>query len=380
MKHSSFQELIPVWKPSITNQEKEEVCRVLDIGYLGMGADVFKFESLVAKQLKVEERLVVSTHTGQSSLHLALLALGVRNGDVVITPSFNNIADFQAILATGATPYFCDVDPNTGLISLESLKQCDFTNVKAIICLDYASQYCDLKRLSDFARKKQVALVYDAAHSFGSVDHERLCLADATMFSFDPIKTITAIDAGIIFSTRQEVVDQIRKTRHMGMEQNLDSLSKNQRSTSYEVNLQGYRYHLSNVHAALGCVQIQRFAEISEKRFSNIYKTRDRLAKFDSYCKFLDIDDGFTPFMNVCLIADGRRDDFKDYLTKIGIQTGIHWTPGHHFALLKEYPKANLNGTRKFYSDILSLPLYVDLDERAISLIENGFHDYFGSK
>jgi len=371
--------MIPVWKPSITTKEKEAVCRVLDEGYLGMGADVFRFESIVASRLCVRDELIVSAHTGQSALHLALLALGIGKDDVVITPSFNNIADFQAILAVNATPYFCDIDSTTGLISLDSLEACNLANAKAIICLDYASQYCDLKRLSDFARRQGLALVYDAAHSFGSVDLERLNLADVSMFSFDPIKTITAIDAGIIYSPEARLTNVIRKTRHMGMEQNLASLSKNQRSTSYDVNLRGYRYHLSNVHAAVGCVQVERFDSISKKRFAALQDTRDRLSKFSEYLTFINLDEGFTPFMNVCLVEGERRNQLKKHLEMSGVQTGIHWTPGHHFGLLKDYPRTSLEGTELFYSKVLSIPLYADLLPTDIDLIETAFDAFYSA-
>jgi dTDP-4-amino-4,6-dideoxygalactose transaminase len=373
MKSSFSNKRVPVWHPSITAKEKDAVCGVFDSGYLGMGANVFQFERAVAERLGVSEQSVVSTHTGQSALHLALLALGIGSGDTVITPSFNNIADFQAILATGATPYFCDIDSSTGLVSAQSIKESNLTNAKAIIILDYASQYCDLAHVSAFARDKGLKLVYDAAHSFGSIGVERLCLADATMFSFDPIKTITAIDAGIIYSPIPSVINEIRKTRHMGMEQNLASLSKNQRSSSYEVNLQGYRYHLSNVHAAVGCVQIERFNEISHKRISIALETRNRLDKFSKHCKFLNVDKGFTPFMNVCLIENGKRDKLKSHLEAMGIQTGIHWKPGHHFRLLEDYPRADLSGTDSFYSKVLSLPLYADMDDDSIVAIVEGF-------
>ena len=134
---------------------------------------------------------MVSTHTGQSALHLALLAVGVGPGDIVITPSFNNVADFQAIQACGARPYFCDIDPVTGLLSLDSLRRCPVARARCVITLDYASQYCDLAAIADICRTAKTKLIYDAAHTVGSPLAGRLELADATMFSFDPIKTMT---------------------------------------------------------------------------------------------------------------------------------------------------------------------------------------------
>ncbi len=352
---------IPVWHPSITEEEHLAVRRVLEVGYLGMGSDVFAFERLVAETLRVPEDTVVSTHTGQSALHLALLAVGVGPGDIVITTSFNNVADFQAILACGAQPHFCDVDPSTGLLSLDSLRRCPVAKAKCVITLDYASQYCDLAAIADICRTARTKLIYDAAHTFGSPLAGRLDLADATMFSFDPIKTLTAIDAGIIHSGSAQVIDRIRKTRHMGMEQNLESLKQNRRSWNYDVKLPGYRYHLSNIHAAVGSVQIKRFQEIAQKRNALAQSFRHRTQELTAHLDYLRIDEGFVPFMNCATIKDGRRDTLRAFLEEKGVQTGIHWTPGHHFTLFKQCSADQLGGTETFYGSILSLPFYTDM-------------------
>ena len=368
---------IPVWHPSITEAEHSAVRQVLEVGYLGMGRDVFEFERLVAEILRVPDVTVVSTHTGQSALHLALLAVGVGPGDIVITPSFNNVADFQAIQACGARPHFCDVDSVTGLMCAESLRRCPVSQAKCVITLDYASQYCDLHTIAAICRASQTKLVYDAAHTFGSPLEGRLELADATMFSFDPIKTLTAIDAGIIHSNFPEVIDRIRKTRHMGMEQNLEALRQNKRSWNYDVKLPGYRYHLSNIHAAIGSVQIKRFPEIAQKRNATARSFRQLTQGLGEHLDYLRIHEGFVPFMNCANIRHGRRDALRDFLDKKGIQTGIHWTPGHHFSLFKDCPHDELIGTETFYGSIISLPFYTDMTDEECRYVTGLLGDFF---
>ncbi len=368
---------IPVWHPSITEDEQQAVRKVLDIGYLGMGSNVFEFERTVAETLRVAEDTVVSAHTGQSALHLALLAVGVGPGDLVITPSFNNVADFQAIQACGARPYFCDIDPVTGLFSVDSLRRCPIAQAKCVIVLDYASQYCDLAAVADLCRKHKVALIYDAAHTFGSQLAGRLDLADATMFSFDPIKTVTAIDAGIIHSNSPAVVDFVRKARHMGMEQNLEALKRNQRSWSYDVKLPGFRYHLSNIHAALGTVQIRRFPEIARKREALAQSFRHATQGLATHFDYLRLDAGFVPFMNCATIRSGRRDPLRAFLEEKNIQTGIHWTPGHHFTLFKDCAADKLDGTEAFYASILSLPFYTDMKPEEQEYVVGHLNDFF---
>lgn len=368
---------IPVWHPSITEQEHAAVRRVLEIGYLGMGSDVFAFERLVAKTLVVPEETVVSTHTGQSALHLALLAVGVGPGDTVATPSFNNVADFQAIVACGARPHFCDIDSMTGLMSLDSLRRSLAAGVKCVITLDYASQYCDLAAIAGLCRSAGAKLIYDAAHTFGSHLRDRLQLADATMFSFDPIKTLTAIDAGIIQSASPEVIAYIRKVRHMGMEQDLEALKQNKRSWNYDVRLPGYRYHLSNIHAAIGSVQVQRLAEIGAKRVAVAQRFRQLTAPLHPHLDYLKIDTGFIPFMNCARIRDGHRDGLRAFLEERNVQSGIHWTPGHHFTLFKGCPREDLSETESFYGEIISLPFYTDMTDEESRYVADLMNAYF---
>jgi len=368
---------IPVWHPSLKEQELEAVKKALEIGYLGMGSNVFEFERAVARTLRAPEATVISAHTGQSALHLALLALGVGRGDIVITPSLNNVADFQAILACGATPYFCDVDPITGLLSPDLLRRCPVAKAKCVITLDYASQYCDLAGLAEICRQAGAKLIYDAAHTFGSKLDGRLDLADATMFSFDPIKTLTAIDAGIIHSPLPEVIDYIRKARHMGMEQNLEALKQNKRSWNYDVKIPGWRYHLSNIHAAIGVEQIRRLDEIADKRKGLVARFRELTAPLGSLIDYLPVHEGFIPFMNVARLDPKHRDGLREYLEKLEVQTGIHWTPGHHFTLFKDCPADDLAGTEQFYASMVSVPLYTDMTEAECKYAAVAVNGYF---
>lgn len=106
---------IPVFKPLIENEEIQAAVRSLEQGWLGMGASVGAFELELERVLGCEDRHVVAVSTGHAALHLAMMLMEVKDGDEIITPSFNNIADFQAILAVGAKPVFCDINENTDL-------------------------------------------------------------------------------------------------------------------------------------------------------------------------------------------------------------------------------------------------------------------------
>jgi dTDP-4-amino-4,6-dideoxygalactose transaminase len=112
-------EKIPVFKPLIEEEEFEASRKALELGWLGMGSYVGEFEEQIKRYLQADDRHVAAVSTGHASIHLGLLAMGVGPGDEVITPSFNNAADFQAILATGAEPVFCDIDEDSLCIDLD---------------------------------------------------------------------------------------------------------------------------------------------------------------------------------------------------------------------------------------------------------------------
>src|SRR4029079_15697964 len=140
-------EKIPVFKPLIEAEEFEASRQALELGWLGMGSYVGSFEEQLKQYLHADDRHVAAVRPGPGSIHLGLLAMGVGPGDEVITPSFNNAADFQAILATGAEPVFCDIEEDSLCIDLEKADDLVGPKTKAIIVMDYDCVLCDHGRV-----------------------------------------------------------------------------------------------------------------------------------------------------------------------------------------------------------------------------------------
>src|SRR5262245_7683264 len=140
---------IPVFKPLLQKEEFAAAVGALELGWLGMGSFVGQFEEAIRKFLQASDRHVVSCSTGHAALHLALMVAGVGPGDEVITPSFNNIADFQAILAVGAEPVFCDVEERTLCVDLAKAEKLITRRTKAIIVMDYDCFLCDHDRAAE---------------------------------------------------------------------------------------------------------------------------------------------------------------------------------------------------------------------------------------
>src|SRR5438132_2499603 len=202
---------VPVFQPLIEAEELHASTEALELGWLGMGSYVGEFEQAIKEFIEAPDRYVATVSTGHAALHLGLLTAGVGPGDEVITPSFNNIADFQAILATGASPVLADIDPDSLCIDLDKAEGLISSRTKAMIVMDYDCVLCDHDHVAMLADKHGLRVIHDAAHSFGSKYKGRSIgsFSDVCMFSFDPVKTITCIDGGALVVRTSDELAQI---------------------------------------------------------------------------------------------------------------------------------------------------------------------------
>ena len=257
---------IPLFKPLIEQEELQAAEEALRMGWLGMGSYVSRFEEAISDFLGLSDRYVAAVSTGYAALHHGLLIAGVGPGDEVITPSFNNITDFQAILATGAEPVLCDINSETLCIDLEKAEKLVTSRTKAIIVTDYGCMLCDHVAVEEFANRHEIRVIHDAAHAFGSQYNGKMIgsFSDICIFSFDPIKNITCIDGGALVIQSEEELKMIHKLRLVGMGQSATVMYKNQRAWTYDVEMIGFRDHMANLHAAIGLAQLSKIDKIIE--------------------------------------------------------------------------------------------------------------------
>lgn len=370
---------IPVFKPLIESEELKAAQDALELGWLGMGSYVGRFEDAIKSYVEADDRYVAAVSTGHAALHIGLLLAGVGPGDEVITPAFNNIADFQAVLAVGATPVFCDIEDDTLCIDLAQAEQLIGPNTKAMIVMDYACALVDHDRVASFAQKHGIRIIHDAAHSFGSLHNGRMIgsFSDICMFSFDPVKTITCIDGGALVVRSQAELEMIHELRLIGMGQPSTVMYQNQRAWTYDVRRLGFRYHMANMHAAIGLAQIQKMERISATRrgICRHYSSRLGAAPFVRTPKtaFSDV----TPFLYYIRVPEAERDGLRSYLSERGIDTGVHWQPGHWFTLFKNCRRGSLQVTEHVGHEILSLPLSSDMSMDTAEIVAGAVISYF---
>ena len=374
-------ENIPVFKPLIEIEELDESRKSLELGWLGMGSSVGKFEEEIKKYIQADDRHVVAVSTGHAALHLGLMLMGVGHNDEVITPSFNNIADFQAILATGAAPVFCDIDPDTLCIDIEKAEQLITPNTKAIIVMDYDCMNSDHDAVKAFAQRHGIRVLHDAAHSFGSKYKGKMVgsFSDVTMFSFDPVKTITCIDGGALVVKTEEEMLRLHEMRLIGMAQPANVMYKNSRAWTYDVKSLGFRYHMANMHAAIGCAQVSKMGKISRSR-QEACRLYSKILSGVKSVKVPNSDfDNITPFLYYILVDPAHRENLREYLSNSGIDTGIHWQPGHTFSLFEDCRRGDLSVTEEISRQVLSLPLHSMMSLEVVRRIAETIGDYFES-
>ena len=369
-----------MFRPLIEDPEIAAAVSSLQQGWLGMGKSVGEFEAALGLAIGCDDRHVVAVSTGHAALHLAMMLAGIGPGDEVITPSFNNIADFQAILAVGATPVFCDIREDTLCVDVEKAERLIGPRTKAIIAMDYDCCLADHDAIADLAVRKGIRVIHDAAHSLGSKYNGRPVgsFSDIAMFSFDPVKTITCIDGGALVVQSQEDRDQLHEMRLIGMGQPSSIMYSNRRAWTYDVKRLGFRYHMANLHAAIGLSQLKRMPEISSSRqracclysslLSDIRQVRTPRSDFANV----------TPFLYYIQVPADHRQPLRDHLSSRGIDTGIHWQPGHWFSLLTSCPRGNLDVTEAVGRQILSLPLHSMMQDDDVRAVAESVRDYFG--
>ncbi|MFC1844697.1 DegT/DnrJ/EryC1/StrS family aminotransferase [Thermodesulfobacteriota bacterium] len=373
---------IPVFKPLIEQEEIDASVKSLEQGWLGMGASVGQFEEALKKFIGCEDRHVVAVSTGHAALHLAMMLIGLEPGDEVITPSFNNIADFQAILAVGAKPVLCDIREDTLCIDVAKAEELVGPKTKAVIAMDYDCCLANHDAVADFAKRYNLRVIHDAAHSLGSFYKGKKIgsFSDICMFSFDPVKTITCIDGGALVVKSQEEVEVLHEMRLIGMGQPASVMYGNQRAWTYDVNRLGFRYHMANLHAAIGISQLQKMPEITESRQITCKLYNKLLAPLEQVITPISTFDDVTPFLYYIRVPADKRQALRDYLLLQGIDTGVHWQPGHWFKFLKDTLQGGLSVTDRIAHEILSLPLHSKMSENTVLRVTNAIASFFDSK
>jgi dTDP-4-amino-4,6-dideoxygalactose transaminase len=364
--------MIRVSKSIVGKKESDAVENVIrNIGYLGMGEEVRGFENELESYIGNPNYKATCVNTGTSALHLALESV-TKAGDEVLVPSFTFIATYQAITAAGCIPISCEINEDTLLIDLNDAENRLTNKTKVILPVLYASNTYNLSKLYAFSKKFNLRVIEDAAHAFGCNYNGKKIGAqgDIICFSFDGIKNITSGEGGAIFTSDVKVIEYVKDARLLGVEKDTEERYKGGRSWDFDVSIQGYRYHMSNIFAAIGRVQLKRFEKEFAVSRKNIAKKYTNLLKDNKNIKLIEMDyDNIVPHIFPIRVNNDLRDQLFNILSDNSIQCGMHYKPNH--LLTKFKTSYSLPITEKAYSQVLTLPLHPELTNSEIENICN---------
>ena len=372
-------EKIPVFEAFIDSDTRKHLENALDVGWLGMGAFTKEFEERISDYLRLDGRYVVSTNTGTSALHIALLSANIGPGDEVITPSFNYVADHQAISMTGANVVMCDIQEDNLGIDCKKAEKLITNKTKAIIPLHFAGIPCDQKEVYDLAKKYDLRIIEDAMHAFGtSIEGQKIgSYGDITCFSFDPVKVITSIDGGCVIVNSIEEKEKLQHLRLLGVDKDTTERYKNKRAWDYDVVSQGFRYHLTNIMASVGIAQIKKVDEFITTR-QKICQRYNESFKEIPELKIPQSDfNNISPFIYTIRVLNGKREFLIEHLKKLEIDVGIHFIPVHKHSYFKNCKQGNMEITEKVTNEILTIPLHSNMKNQLVERVIDGITSFF---
>ena len=348
--------MIPAAKPLILEEERDAVAAVLASGIVAQGPEVAAFEREFSPFAGGTG--CVAVNSGTSALHCALLALGVGPGDEVIVPSFTFAATANAVALTGATPVFADIEASSFCLAPASATAAITDRTKAIMPVHLYGHPADMTATSSLAEQYGLKVIEDAAQAHAAAWRGQAVgsLGDVGCFSFYPTKNMTSGEGGMLTTSNPELARTARLLRNQGMEKR------------YENEVVGLNNRMTDIHAAIGRVQLRRLPGWTERR-------RAIAARYDEELRGVTTPPVHSDATHVyhqytIRVPAQARDRFVADLAEFGVGTGVYYPiPVHQlpsFALDIDLPE-----TRRAASEVVSLPVHPGLvDDEVDQIIE----------
>jgi len=358
--------MIPINAPQLGEEEIEAVVKVLKSGIithgLGAGPMVTKFENAFAKFVKAKHAIAVNT--GTAALHLAIVGAGIKRGDEVILPSFTFVATAEVVAMAGATPIFVDIDPQTYNISLKEVEKAITKRTKAIMPVDLYGLPVDMQPIRQIADKHEMVVIEDSAQAHGaSYEGKPIgAFADAACWSFYASKNMTTGEGGMITINDNELARKMRFMRSHGEKEKYKSL------------MLGHNYHMPEIQAAIGCVQLEKLPKFSAKRRQNVKRLTAELGKAKSLqlpkepkgCKH----SWYLYTIRLKGAERKKRDETVKALRQKGIGAEVYYTtPIHLMPYYRKFGRYRLPETEKAAKQVFSLPVHPGVTAEQIDFI-----------
>ena len=378
-----MQKHIPFYKAYIGKEEIKNVVRVIKSGWHTMGPKTIEFEERF--KAYTGARHAVSVNSCTAALHLALEAIGIKEGDEVLVPAITFTATAEVVCYFKAIPVLVDVERDTMNMNSRKIEEKITPKTRAIITVDFAGQPADYDEIRKIARKHKLFIIEDAAHTLPSAYEGKKVgtLADITCFSFYATKTLNTGEGGMITTDNEKWAVRMKTMRLHGMNQDAWKRYSQEGSWYYEVIGAGFKYNTTDINAALGLAQLDRLEWMWNKR----------MAVAKAYSKaFANFPEIITP-----VVRPNRRTSWHLYVLKLnletltidrnafilelnarGIGTSVHFIPVYRHPFYRDSFKLsaqNWPDSEWLFKRILSLPIFPGLTKAQVQYITSSVQE-----
>ncbi|MDR0247120.1 MAG: UDP-4-amino-4-deoxy-L-arabinose aminotransferase [Burkholderiales bacterium] len=372
---------LPFTRPAIGPAEMAAVADVLNSGWITTGPQCHALETAFCEMLGCRHAIAVSSATG--GMHVALAALGIGPGDEVITPSQTWVSTLNMIVLLGAEPVMVDVDPDTLMVSADTIRAAITPRTKAIVPVHYAGAPLDLDAITAVAKEYGIPVIEDAAHAVGTRYKDRWIGNRGTaIFSFHAIKNMTCAEGGLIATDDDALADRMRCLKFHGL--GLDAFDREQqgRKPQADVIEPGFKYNLTDIQAALALAQLQRLPELNARRAELAALYLERLRDLPFKPLGLPAYSHQHAWHLFIVRTDPQRcrgltrDALMNGLKERGIGTGLHFRAAHTQKYYRErYPRLSLPNSEWNSERICSLPLFPDMQNSDVERVVSAMID-----
>lgn len=368
--------MIPYARQEITEADIEAVTRALKSDFLTTGPLVDEFEKLLTNYVKCPTFVV---NSGTAALHAAFFGIGIKQGDEVITPPNTFIATQATAALLGAKIVFADIDVDTGLINLDCIKRAITRKTRAIVLVDYAGQPCNVQAVREIVAGRDIKIVQDSAHSFGSfINNEPVgSQADVTTFSFFATKNITTGEGGAVAAHDKGIFQRAKEFSRQGLVRDSSRfLIETHGPWHQEVHYFGLNYRLTDFQCALGISQLSRIEDIRKKReqirsfYESAFGEKPEIRTLTALRNVI-------PMWHLYPIFVKDREKVFRNLRDRGVGVQVNYFPANQHPVFAQFKinQKSLQNSDKFYREEISLPIYSGLTVETLEYIVDQVED-----
>lgn len=374
---------LPFHRPTVEETDIQAVVEALRSGWISTGPKTREFEQAFGEYIGSPHALAVSS--GTAALHLALDAIGLKEGDEVLVPVVTFTATAEVATYFRAKPVLVEVDPLHFNLDVADAERKITTRTRAIIPVHFAGHPCPMDSIAELAARKGLSVIEDAAHAIPAMYHGRKIgtLSPLTAFSFHAVKTLTTGEGGMVTCDNDAFADRIRLMRLHGMNRDAWKRYAVDGSWRYEISEAGYKYNLTDPQAALGLAQLAKCDRMWRRR-ADIADRYTQALKHSGAYRLPEVDTSVQHAWHLYVILidtaalEIDRNQVIEELRSRGIGTAVHFIPLHlqpYYQRSFGYRTGDFPVAEEYFDRCISLPIYPGMTDRDVDRVLEALDD-----